>query len=48
MLRKAPKKRPDWAGMMKEIEKGRVLNKVQCNDRSKPMLTKLKSKGKVS
>lgn len=47
-LKKAPKRRPDWAGMMKEIERGRNLNHVDCNDRSKPMLTKLKSRGKVN
>lgn len=47
LLKKAPKKRPDWAGMMKEIEKGRKLNHVECNDRSKPMISKLKSRGRV-
>ncbi|ODN01999.1 hypothetical protein Ocin01_04688, partial [Orchesella cincta] len=46
LLRKSSRKRPDWGCMMKEIEKGRALNKVQCNDRSKPMLSRLKSRGK--
>lgn len=46
-LKKAPRKRPDWANMMKEIETGRKLKHVQCNDRSKPILPRTKSRGKV-
>ncbi|KAK6620621.1 hypothetical protein RUM43_010913 [Polyplax serrata] len=45
MLRSRPKKRPDWGNMMKEIETGRKLNHVQCNDRSSPLLPKVKAKG---
>jgi len=48
-LKKRPTKRPDWNDLMQEIEKYRcksgLLNKVQCNDRSKPMLSKSKVKG---
>ena len=48
-LRKTPRKRPDWASMMKEIESGksRTLRRVETNDRSKPILPKVKAKGKV-
>ncbi|ODN00295.1 hypothetical protein Ocin01_06400 [Orchesella cincta] len=45
-LKKAPRKRPDWSTMMKEIETGRKLKRVQCNDRSKPILPRMKSCGK--
>jgi len=48
-LKKRPTKRPDWNDLMQEIEKYRcksgMLNKVQTNDRSKPMLSKSKVKG---
>lgn len=30
--------RPDWSGLLKEVEKGKKLKHVQCNDRSKPLL----------
>ena len=52
-LKKRPEKRPDWNELMKEIDSFRPgsssqkLNKVACNDRSKPMLTKTKIQGKV-
>lgn len=46
-LRKTPRKRPDWASMMKEIEVGKQLRKVQTNDRSRPILPQSKAKGKV-
>ena len=48
-LRRTPRKRPDWASMMKEIESGksRTLRRVETNDRSKPILPKVKAKGKV-
>ncbi|CAL8120368.1 unnamed protein product [Orchesella dallaii] len=46
VLRKSSRKRPDWGSMMKEIEKGKPLQHVQCNDRSRPMLSRLKSRGK--
>lgn len=46
-LRKMPRKRPDWASMMKEIEVGKPLRKVQTNDRSRPILPQSKAKGKV-
>lgn len=29
----------DWKDMMKEVERGRKLRHVECNDRSKPVLT---------
>lgn len=45
--RKTPRKRPDWAAMMKEIESSRQLKHVQTNDRSRPILPKAKAKGKV-
>ena len=51
-MKKRPTKRPDWNDLMQEIEKYRckagMLNKVQTNDRSKPMLSKSKVKGVVS
>ena len=46
-LKKTPRKRPDWANMMKEIEEGKPLRHVQTNDRSQPILPKVKTKGKV-
>ena len=46
-LRKTPRKRPDWASMMKEIEVGKQLRRVQTNDRSRPILPQSKAKGKV-
>ena len=51
-LKKRPTKRPDWNDLMQEIEKYRcksgLLTRVQCNDRSQPMLSKAKVKGVVS
>lgn len=47
-LRSRPKRRPDWNNMMKEIETGRKLNHVKCNDRSAPLLPRVKAKGQVS
>ena len=44
-LRNRPRKRPDYSCLMKEIEGGRKLKRVQCNDRSKPLLPKTKAKG---
>ncbi|KAJ0173083.1 hypothetical protein K1T71_011259 [Dendrolimus kikuchii] len=47
-LRSRPRKRPDWSDMMKEVEQGRKLKHVVCNDRSNPIITKstiLKDKG---
>lgn len=37
-LKSRPRKRPDWSDMMKEVEQGRKLRHVQCNDRSNPIL----------
>lgn len=37
-LKARPRKRPDWSDMMKEVEAGRKLRHVQCNDRSQPIL----------
>ncbi|OXA52740.1 glutamic acid-rich protein isoform X2 [Folsomia candida] len=45
-LRKPCRKRPDLNQLMKEIEQGRKLNHVQCNDRSKPIIPRMKSSGK--
>lgn len=45
--KKTPRKRPDWASMMKEIEVGKQLRRVQTNDRSRPILPQAKAKGKV-
>jgi hypothetical protein len=46
-LRKPCRKRPDFGQLLKEIESGRKLNHVQCNDRSKPIIPRMKSSGKV-
>lgn len=46
-LRARPKKRPDWANILKDIESGRKLNHVTCNDRSAPLLPMVKAKGQV-
>lgn len=37
-LKSRPRKRPDWSDMMKEVEAGRKLRHVECNDRSNPIL----------
>lgn len=37
-LKSRPRRRPDWSDMMKEVEEGRKLRHVQCNDRSNPIL----------
>ena len=53
-LKKRPVKRPDWNELMKDIESLRYgkstrnLKKTITNDRSKPMLSQTKIKGKVS
>ncbi|XP_063389146.1 hepatoma-derived growth factor-related protein 2-like isoform X2 [Cydia fagiglandana] len=39
-LRSRPRRRPDWSDMMKEVEQGKKLKKVVCNDRSSPIITK--------
>lgn len=41
-LRNRARKRPDYSCLMKEIESGTRLRKVQCNDRSRPLLPKTK------
>lgn len=38
-LKSRPRRRPDWSDMMKEVESGKKLRHVECNDRSKPILT---------
>ncbi|XP_032589336.2 DNA ligase 1-like [Drosophila mojavensis] len=38
-LKSRPRRRPDWSGMMKEVESGKKLRHVACNDRSQPILT---------
>jgi hypothetical protein len=48
-LKSRPRKRPDWGAMMKEVELGsRRLKHVQCNDRSSPLLPRVKVKDRVS
>lgn len=42
--RARPKVRPDWTSLLKEVEGGRKLKHVECNDRSKPLLPKVKVK----
>lgn len=37
-LKTRPRRRPDWSDMMKEVESGRKLRHVECNDRSQPIL----------
>lgn len=37
-LKTRPRRRPDWSDMMKEVEAGRKLRHVECNDRSQPIL----------
>uniref|UniRef100_A0AAG5D4J5 WH2 domain-containing protein n=1 Tax=Anopheles atroparvus TaxID=41427 RepID=A0AAG5D4J5_ANOAO len=37
-LKRRPRRRPDWSDMMKEVEQGRKLRHVQCNDRSHPII----------
>ena len=32
-LRSRPRRRPDWTDMMKEVEEGKKLKHVVCNDR---------------
>lgn len=44
-LKARPRKRPDWSDMMKEVESGRKLRHVQCNDRSNPILKSESVKG---
>ncbi|XP_066590110.1 calponin homology domain-containing protein DDB_G0272472-like isoform X2 [Prorops nasuta] len=41
MLKSRPRKRPDWASMMKEVESGRTLKHVKCNDRSAPLIERV-------
>lgn len=32
-LKQRPRRRPDWSDMMQEVEQGRKLRHVECNDR---------------
>ncbi|CAL7936776.1 unnamed protein product [Xylocopa violacea] len=41
MLKQRPRKRPDWASMMKEVESGKPLRHVKCNDRSAPLIERV-------
>lgn len=41
MLKSRPRKRPDWACMMKELESGKKLRHVKCNDRSAPIIERV-------
>ena len=50
-LRKRSTQKPDWSGLMKEINGlkfNKNLKKVVCNDRSRPLLATVKIQGKVS
>ncbi|KAI5696500.1 hypothetical protein M8J75_013733 [Diaphorina citri] len=38
-LKSRPRRRPDWSDMMKEVEQGKKLRHVQCNDRSAPIIS---------
>ncbi|XP_067644886.1 axoneme-associated protein mst101(2) isoform X4 [Eurosta solidaginis] len=38
-LKTRPRRRPDWSEMMKEVESGKKLRHVVCNDRSQPILS---------
>lgn len=40
-LKSRPRKRPDWACMMKEVESGKTLKHVKCNDRSAPLIERV-------
>lgn len=44
-LKARPRRRPDWSDMMKEVEGGKKLRHVQCNDRSNPILKSETVKG---
>lgn len=44
-LRSRPRRRPDWTDMMKEVESGKKLRHVECNDRSAPIIPQEKTKG---
>ncbi|XP_011503571.1 PREDICTED: FK506-binding protein 5 isoform X1 [Ceratosolen solmsi marchali] len=44
MLKSRPRKRPDWACMMKEVESGKKLRHVICNDRSAPLIERVITK----
>lgn len=41
ILKSRPRKRPDWACMMKEVESGKTLRHVKCNDRSAPLIERV-------
>ncbi|KAJ8678248.1 hypothetical protein QAD02_014035 [Eretmocerus hayati] len=43
-LRSRPRKRPDWASMMKEVEMGTKLRHVTSNDRSAPLIERVITK----
>ncbi|XP_060533543.1 glutamic acid-rich protein-like isoform X2 [Cylas formicarius] len=42
-LKARPKVRPDWSATLKEIEGGKKLRHVECNDRSQPLLPEAKA-----
>ncbi|XP_030747549.1 glutamic acid-rich protein isoform X2 [Sitophilus oryzae] len=43
LLKARPKVRPDWSATLKEIEGGKKLKHVECNDRSQPLLPEAKA-----
>ncbi|XP_066144612.1 DNA ligase 1-like isoform X3 [Euwallacea fornicatus] len=43
LLKSRPKVRPDWSATLKEIEGGKKLRHVECNDRSQPILPEEKA-----
>jgi hypothetical protein len=49
-FRQRPRKRPDWGALMKDLESKEIkekLRKVATNDRSAPLLPRMKSRGQV-
>lgn len=41
-LKSRPRRRPDWSDLCKEVEQGKKLRHVQCNDRSAPIVSVVK------
>lgn len=40
-LKSRPRKRPDWSCILKEVESGKKLKHVKCNDRSAPIIERV-------
>ncbi|XP_015117864.1 glutamic acid-rich protein isoform X2 [Diachasma alloeum] len=41
LLKSRPRKRPDWSCILKEVESGKKLKHVKCNDRSAPIIERV-------